>query len=155
MCVWCMHVYMVLCMCGHMRGCAYELKRLMLRVVLHHSASHSSKQDLSIKPIIAFMVNLDRQRALKSPASSPEGSITGLPPYPHSIYLGRRFKYPSSHPPSIQQALNHWALSQTHIDLIFKNSFHTFCSVSRLYFYYSKNLFVIWLYLILMIFWFS
>lgn len=67
--------------CGHMRVCAYELKRLMLRVILHHSASHSSKQDLSIKPIIALMVNLDRQRALKSPASTPEGSITGLPPY--------------------------------------------------------------------------
>lgn len=112
--------------CGHMCLCAYELKRLMSRVVPHHSVSHSWMQNLSIKPTIAFMVNLDRQHALKSPASTPEGSITGLPPYPHSIYRGGGSKYPSSHPPSIQQALNHWALSQTHIDLIFKNSFHTF-----------------------------
>lgn len=74
--------------CGHMCGCAYELKRLMSRVVPHHSVSHLWMQDLSIKPTIAFMVNLDRQCALKSPASTPEGSITGLPPYPHSIYLG-------------------------------------------------------------------
>lgn len=122
------------CMCAWFCGCVWAhvwmriwTQKTDVKSRSPYSASHSWMQDLSIKPTIAFMVNLDRQCALKSPASTPEGSITGLPPYPHSIYLGWGVsKYPSFHPPSIQQALNHWALSQTHIDLIFKNSFHTF-----------------------------
>lgn len=119
-----MHVCMVLCMCVgtcvvvHMNSKDWCQESFFITLYLIHRSRISPSN-----PQFAFMANLDRQCALKSPATTPEALQDNLHTLTEFTWGSR---YPNSHPPFLQQALNHKALSQTHIDLIFNNSFHTF-----------------------------